>query len=133
MANDTLADCLTRIRNAQRAGHASVKVNASRVVEGTLSVLQGEGFIESFREAQTEGKVGRVIEVVLKYFAPGEPMIRILDRISTPGRRLYARSEKLKKIASGLGVQIVSTSEGIMSDREARRRKIGGEVMAKVS
>lgn len=133
MSTDYIADLLTRIRNAQRVGHKTVRTRHSKVTEQILSVLRSEGFIDSF-EAQTS-KVNdkfKEFEVVLRYYDTGEPLIGIVNRYSTSGRRVYRRADKLPTIRSGLGISIVSTSQGIMSDKEARRRRIGGEVMAVV-
>lgn len=149
MINDTLADCLTRIRNAQRAGHASVIIPESKVVRSVLEVLVKEGFIGSYskkspvKEVDTKGLQSRAarrkstikspLEVVLKYEKHGMPIIKNLKRISRSGKRVYSASTDLSKVSCGLGIWIVSTSEGVMSDRDARRRKLGGEVMAQVS
>lgn len=132
MLTDTIADVLTRIRNAQRAGHRSVAVRPSRMAERVLAVLQKEGFIDGF-EQKAEGSSGHPeINVFLKYFSSGRPMISKARRVSRPGRRIYASVEKLPRVDSGLGIAIVSTSQGVLSDREARHRKIGGEVLALV-
>lgn len=127
---DSIADVLTRIRNAQRAGHKSVIVRASHMAERILTVLQKEGFVEGF-ERKEQGESGHPeISVYLKYFASGRPMISKARRVSKPGRRVYASVDKLPRVDSGLGIAIVSTSAGVVSDREARHRKIGGEVLA---
>lgn len=130
MVNDSLADLLTRIRNAQKAYHRTVMVPVSKMGKSVLETLKKEGYIESF---ETE-KVGSFEEfkVFLKYDEDGEPLIANLKRISTPGRRQYSRSKKLPKVNSGLGVCLVSTSQGVMTDREAKRLGIGGEVLATV-
>lgn len=130
MMTDSVADVLTRIRNAQRAGHKVVHVRASQMAERVLAVLQKEGFIESF-ENKEQGSSGHAeINVFLKYFSSGRPMISKARRVSRPGRRVYAPCEKLPRVDSGLGIAIVSTSQGVLSDREARHRKVGGEVLA---
>lgn len=131
MSSDYIADLLTRIRNAQRVGHKTVRTRHSKVTEQILAVLRTEGFIDSY-EAQTS-KVNdkfREFEVVLRYYDTGEPLIGIINRFSSSGRRVYRRTDNLPTIRSGLGISIISTSQGIMSDKEARRRRIGGEVMA---
>lgn len=133
MSQDLIADALTRIRNGQRAGHKSVKVRASKPVKCMLEVLSNEGFVERVTETVGEKPAFTEYEVVLKYYAPHEPVISRAVRVSTSGRRVYARFEDLAKVARGLGITIVSTSQGIMSDREARRRKVGGEVLASIS
>lgn len=128
--NDTIADLLTRMRNAQRAGHRSVTVPAFKTGKNVLEVLKREGFIEGYQ--QKAGAIGNFdgFEVYLKYFRNGEPVMARVQRASTSGQRRYARSDKLPKIANGLGISILSTSQGVMSDREARRKKIGGELLA---
>ena len=131
MMTDTIADVLTRVRNAQRAGHKVVVVRASQMTQRVLSVLQKEGFIDGFEQGtDKEGKPE--IHVFLKYFSSGRPMISKARRVSRPGRRIYASVERLPRIDSGLGIAIISTSQGVVSDREARQRKIGGEVLALV-
>jgi small subunit ribosomal protein S8 len=133
MVTDLLADTLTRIRNAQRIGHKSVRVESSKVGAQVLAVLKEEGFITYCdRKLDHEGK-WPMLEVGLKYYSSGEPMIGQLKRVSRSGRRVYAGVEQLPLVARGLGISIVSTSQGILSDREARKRKIGGEVLALVS
>lgn len=130
MVNDTIADLLIRLNNAQRARHRLTEVPSTKFVRSVLEVLKAEGLVESFRTKTTEGQVGSTLEVALKYFRNGDPVIRRARRMSKPGRRIYGRSQDLKPISSGLGVSIISTSQGVMSDREARKRKIGGEVLA---
>ena len=133
MVNDTIADLLTRIRNAQMAGHPSVRVPASKMNSWVLDVLRKEGFIAYFEPVKAEAEGPQQLEIGLKYFRPGLPLIASLRRVSTPGRRIYMRADRLHKVRSGLGVAVLSTSEGVMSDREAKRRKIGGEVLAIVA
>lgn len=129
MINDHVSDLLTRIRNAQRAGHRSTDVNTSKVNSNILSVLKAEGMIDSFEDTASEG-AQKLTRVTLKYFASGKPVINHVRRVSKPGRRIYSKVEDLPKVFSGLGVAVVSTSKGILSDREARRQKVGGEVLA---
>lgn len=133
MVNDTIADVLTRIRNAQRAGHKSVRVSASRSSQGVLTVLRDEGFVESFEVVKDRADKFDECNVVLKYFGSGEPVIDKAKRMSTPGRRVYSGVEDLPRVDCGLGISIISTSKGIISDREARKQHIGGEVLATVS
>ena len=132
MLTDLVADLLTRIRNAQRAGHKIVDVKSSKMTERVLAVLQKEGFIESYEAKPGESLIDAHVTVFLKYYSSGRPMIASAKRMSRPGRRLYSPSEKLPRVHAGLGIAIISTSQGVMSDREALRRKIGGEVIAVV-
>ena len=132
MVTDTIADLLTRIRNAQRAGHKVVKVSSSKMATRILDVLKEEGFIGSYRAGKADGDKFEMIDVHLKYYSSGAPVIGSAKRVSTSGKRIYSAAEKLPKIHSGLGISIVSTSQGVMSDREARKRKVGGEVLAQI-
>lgn len=133
MVTDTIADCLTRIRNAQRAGHKAARVPFSTQVKALLEVLASEGFVAGFEKRTGSRASETSYEVFLKYYAPGEPLITELSRVSKPGRRVYRGYEELSKVRAGLGISVLSTSEGVMSDREARRRKLGGEVLAQVA
>ena len=130
MVNDSIADLLTRIRNAQRARHKSVRVKHSKMNEQLLKVLKDEGFISYYEIKHSRGAGFDEVDVGLKYFVTGEPLIGRAERFSKPGRRVYAKLDALPKIDSGLGIAIVSTSQGVMSDRSAKRLKIGGEVLA---
>ncbi len=130
MVNDTLADLLTRIRNAQRAYHRTVVVPVSKMGKYVLETLKKEGYIDSF-ESEKTGTFPEY-KVFLKYDEEGEPLIASLKRISSPGRRIYSRVKKLPKVNSGLGVCLVSTSQGVMTDREERKLGIGGEVLATI-
>lgn len=132
MSNDSIADLLTRIRNAQSVGQKIVKIRSSRMAESVLAILKSEGFIDSF-ETKPDGDTGfEAISVSLRYYESGDPLIKIAKRVSKSGRRVYARSTEIPKVTGGLGISIISTSQGVMSDREARRKKIGGEVLALV-
>ena len=133
MSNDTIADTLTRIRNAQTAGHKVVKVPTSKAAKSVLSVLKEEGFIDTFETAKVETSTFEIFNVFLKYYDNGSPMISLAKRVSRPGQRQYSGVDGLPKVSSGLGISIVSTSQGVMSDKEARKRKIGGEVLALIS
>ena len=124
---DPIADMLTRIRNANQAKHESVTMPASRLKLEILSVLKNEGYIAEYEKVE-DGKQG-VIKVTLKYVGK-ERVIKGLKKISKPGLRVYAKSSELPKVLNGLGVAIISTSNGIMTDREARSKKLGGEVIA---
>lgn len=127
---DPIADMLTRIRNAQRAEKISVRLPSSRVKRSIAEVLKDEGYIEAFAE-QNVG-VKPVLEITLKYHA-GEPVIERLERASKPGLRYYVGKDKLPRVSGGLGIAIVSTSKGIMSERAARQAGLGGEVICIVS
>lgn len=138
MVNDPIADLLTRIRNAQKAHHRSVLVPSSKTIKNILDVLKREGFIASYADkkdlpqtSSQELKFGAV-EVILSYYDSGEPVISHIDRVSSPGQRIYSGVEELPRVFSGLGISIVSTSQGLMSDREARKNGVGGEVIARV-
>ena len=124
---DPIADMLTRIRNANQAKHASVEMPASRLKLEILAVLKNEGFISEYEKVE-DGKQG-VIKVTLKYNNK-QSVIKGLKKISKPGLRVYAKSSELPKVLNGLGIAIISTSNGIMTDREARQKKLGGEVIA---
>ena len=133
MTTDTIADLLTRIRNAHQGGHRSVTVPVSKASKNVLTVLKQEGFIQDFHVKKEAFGSFDGLDVVLKYYRTGEPAISKARRASTPGRRLYRQSGNIPKIENGLGIAIISTSQGVMSDREARKRKIGGEVLALIS
>jgi small subunit ribosomal protein S8 len=127
MMTDPIADMLTRIRNANQMRHEVVEMPASRIKLQVLEVLKREGYINDVEYVE-DSKQG-VLRVFLKY-VKNERVIKGLKRISKPGLRVYAKSEELPKVLNGLGVAFISTSEGIMTDREARQKQIGGEVLA---
>ena len=126
--SDVIADMLTRIRNANNAKHASVDVPASKMKKSIAQILLDEGYIKSY-EVVEDGKQG-VIKIQLKYTQGKQKVIRGLKRVSKPGLRIYASCEDMPRVMNGLGVAIVSTSKGIMTDKEARKNNIGGEVLA---
>jgi small subunit ribosomal protein S8 len=128
--NDPIGDMLTRIRNAQERGKSKVAVPHSRLRENVLNVLQGEGFIRGFAVVQ-QGNNKAEIEVELKYF-DGAPVIRELKRVSKPGRRVYASVTTMPTVFNGLGISILSTPKGVMSDADARAQNVGGEVLCTV-
>lgn len=128
--NDPIGDMLTRIRNAQERGKSKVAVPHSKLRENVLNVLQGEGFIRGFAVVQ-QGNNKAEIEVELKYF-DGAPVIRELQRVSKPGRRVYASVATLPTVFNGLGISILSTPKGVMSDADARAQNVGGEVLCTV-
>ena len=127
---DPIADLLTRIRNGQSSGKTRVRVGASGIKGAILQVLKDEGYIVDFREESDGGKA--ILSVELKYFS-GRPVIENIQRVSTPGCRVYRSKTDLPKVMGGLGVAIVSTSRGVMSDRQARSEGHGGEVLCLVS
>ena len=130
MMNDPIADMLTRIRNAIIAKHKEVSIPTSKTKVNIAEVLLNEGFISAY-EVVGEG-VDSVIKITLKYGPNNERVINGIKRISKPGLRIYAGYEDLPKVLNGLGIAIVSTSKGLMTDRQARAQKIGGEVLAYV-
>ncbi|MEJ2514212.1 MAG: 30S ribosomal protein S8 [Gammaproteobacteria bacterium] len=127
---DPIADLLTRIRNGQSAGKAHVRIPASRVKKAILEVLREEGYVGDFRSETEGGKETLIVE--LRYH-DGDPVIDKLSRVSKPGRRVYRGKDELPQVEGGLGVAILSTSQGLMSDREARAKGQGGEVICVVS
>lgn len=128
--SDPLGDMLTRIRNGQSASLATVASPASRLRKNVLDVLQREGYIRGYTESELRPGVDR-IEIELKYFE-GAPVIKEITRISKPGRRVYAKIKELKPHRGGLGIQILSTPRGVLSDHEARVANVGGEVLCRV-
>ena len=130
MMTDPIADMLTRIRNAVRVERPSVEMPLSKVKRGLAEVLKREGYIWDFEELPTDPC--RQLRLHLKYGPNGERVIRHIKRVSKPGRRIYNRAAELKPILNGLGISIISTSRGVISDREARQRNLGGEVLCEV-
>ena len=128
--SDPISDLLTRLRNGMRAGHDRVDVPASRVKEAVLKVLEEEGFIGSFRRVQEGGRP--VLRVGLKYDSEGEPIVIGVERVSRPGRRVYAKADAIPSVLGGLGVSLVSTSAGIVTDKKARQSRLGGEVLCNI-
>ena len=126
--SDVIADMLTRIRNANDAKHPTVDIPASKMKESIAKILVAEGYVKSYQIVE-DGKQG-VIRVTLKYMTGKQKVIRGIRRVSKPGLRVYAGYEDMPKVMNGLGVAIVSTSKGIMTDKQARTLKIGGEVLA---
>jgi len=129
--SDPIADMLTRIRNGIRANKEQVNVKASKTCEGIAVVLKKEGYIEDYDRIE-DGKQG-ILRVVLKYDDEGQGAITEIQRTSKPGRRVYASVEKLPMVLGGLGVAIVSTSKGVISDRSCRENNVGGEILCTVS
>ena len=127
---DTIADLLTRIRNANSAKHDTVDVPASNMKKAIVQILVDEGYVKSYSVIE-DGKQG-VIRIVLKYGEGKTPVIQGLKRISKPGLRMYTSAEEMPKVLKGLGIAIISTSQGIMTDRKARAAGIGGEILCYV-
>lgn len=130
MMTDPIADMLTRIRNAVRIERTHVEIPASKVKRGVAEVLKREGYIWDWSESE-ETKFPQ-LRIDLKYGPNGERVIRKIRRISKPGRRIYNRAAELRPVLNGLGISIISTSRGVISDREARQRNLGGEVLCEV-
>jgi small subunit ribosomal protein S8 len=123
---------LTRIRNANRVGRRMVLINKSKICTGIAQVLKDEGYIDDFDVIDDAVKQGQ-IRVKLKYSASGDKVIHELDRESKPGRRVYRKVDDLPKVLNGMGIAVVSTSKGVMSDRKARENNVGGELLCTVS
>lgn len=128
--SDPLGDMLTRIRNGQRAGQATVSSPASKLRANVLAVLKREGFIRDFQVTDHDGGKSE-LAIELKYYE-GEGVIRTIQRVSKPGRRVYSKIGDLKPVRNGLGIAILSTPSGVLSDHEARRQNVGGEVLCQV-
>ncbi|HMO26160.1 MAG TPA: 30S ribosomal protein S8 [Tepidisphaeraceae bacterium] len=128
---DPIADMLTRIRNANRVGRKKVLVNRSKICTGIAKVLADEGYIERF-DLLEDGPQGH-LQIELKYSLSGEKVIHEITRVSKPGCRVYRAVDQLPKVLDGLGIAVVSTSKGVMSDRRAREENVGGELLCTVS
>ncbi len=128
--SDPIADMLTRIRNGYRVHRKTVNVMASKVCQGLCEVLKSEGYIEDW--TRVENQPQDILRIYLKYTPAGAPVLTDIQRVSRPGRRVYRGSTALPRPLGGLGVSIVSTSKGVMSDRRARAEKVGGEVLCTV-
>ncbi len=130
--NDPIADYLTRIRNAVAAGHRLVEIPASNIKKEITKILFDQGYILNYKFEETENKQG-LIKIALKYHPTTKiPAIRGLKRVSTPGLRKYAKCQNLPRVQNGLGIAIISTSKGIMTDKDARRLNVGGEILCYV-
>jgi small subunit ribosomal protein S8 len=131
--NDPVADYLTRIRNAQIAGMRMVEIPASKLKKAITEILYDQGYILKYKFADDEGKQG-IIKIALKYDAKTrKPVIRELRRFSKPGLRQYRKTDDLPRVINGLGIAIVSTSKGVMTDKQARKENVGGEVLCFIS
>ena len=129
---DPLADMLTRIRNANTAMHDDVSMPASKLKESLAGILKAEGYITDFAVTDNEAGPGRTLKIDMKYSPQRARVISGLKRVSKPGLRVYSKSNEIPRVLGGLGVAVVSTSKGLMSDREARKRRMGGEILCYV-
>lgn len=130
MNADPIADMLTRIRNANKLRYEEVAMPSSKIKEGIVKILVSEGFIAGYRIDENEGK--KELVLTLKYSATGERVITGLKRISKPGLRVYAEADKIPSVLKGLGIAIVSTPNGLLTDRQARKQHVGGEILCYV-
>jgi small subunit ribosomal protein S8 len=128
---DPIADMLTRIRNANRVGRRMVLIPKSKICTGIAQVLKDEGYIEDYDVIADE--IQGQIRVKLKYSLSGDKVIHSLDRASKPGRRMYRKVDELPNVLNGMGIAVISTSKGVMSDRKAREANVGGELLCTVS
>ena len=129
---DPIADMLTRLRNANVAHHDVVKMPSSKLKEALAAILLREGYIAGFNVADDQTRPGKTLEVTMKYTADRSRTISGLRRVSKPGLRVYTGADKLPRVLGGLGVAVLSTSQGLMTDRDARRLRVGGEVLCYV-
>ena len=132
MMTDPIADMLTRIRNANVAMHDTVVMPGSKLKGALAEILQKEGYIESFSIMPAEGKPGDSLEIKLKYSHDRKRVISGIQRVSKPGLRVYSRADSVPRVLGGLGVAVLSTSKGLMTDREARKQNMGGEIICYV-
>jgi small subunit ribosomal protein S8 len=130
MMTDPIADMLTRIRNASMARHERAEMPHSRLKEHVAGVLKAEGFLDDVRVS--EGEEQKTLTVVLRYGRDRQSAIDGIRRVSTPGRRVYVRHDRIDRVCSGMGISILSTSRGVMTDKEARRQRVGGELLCEV-
>lgn len=126
---DPIADMLTRLRNANTAMHDDVSMPSSKVKEALAGLLQKEGYIETFSIAENSDRPGSTLTVIMKYSPERARIISGIKRVSKPGLRVYTKSDSIPRVLGGLGVAVVSTSQGLMTDREARKRRMGGEIL----
>ncbi len=129
---DPIADMLTRVRNANIAKHDDVSMPSSKLKEALAELLKAEGYIADYKTAERPDKPGKILSIDMKYSPERERTISGIKRVSKPGLRVYKKSNEIPRVLGGLGVAVVSTSQGLMTDREARRRNVGGEVLCYV-
>jgi small subunit ribosomal protein S8 len=132
MMTDPIADMLTRIRNANTAFHDEVVMPSSKLKEALAGILQREGYITGFEVQDDASRPGRQLKIVLKYTTDRKRTISGLKRVSKPGLRVYSGSESVPRVLGGMGISILSTNQGLMTDREARQRRVGGEILCQV-
>ena len=132
MMTDPIADMLTRLRNANIAFHDDVVMPSSKLKEALARILEREGYITGFEVLDDSSRPGRQLKVVLKYTSDRQRTISGLRRVSKPGLRIYAQADRMPRVLGGMGVAVVSTSQGLMTDREARQRRVGGEILCQV-
>jgi len=132
MMTDPIADMLTRLRNANTAFHDEVLMPSSKLKEALAGILQREGYIAGFEVQDDSSRPGRQLKIVLKYTADRKRTISGLKRVSKPGLRVYSQSNAVPRVLGGMGIAILSTNQGLMTDREARQRRVGGEVLCQV-
>lgn len=132
MTSDPISDMLARIRNASLARHEQMHMPASKLKRSIAEILKAEGYVADVRQDPVGEAKHETLTIVLKYGPDRQAAFRGLKRVSRPGRRVYVRHDQIPRVLSGLGVSILSTSQGLMSDREARRRKVGGELLCEV-
>jgi len=130
MNTDPIADMLTRLRNANTALHPHVTMPSSKLKEEIAKILASEGYVDSYKVE--DAKVGKSLTVTLRYANDRDRVIRGLRRVSTPGHRVYKGAKDIERVRGGIGVSIISTSDGLLTDREARRRNVGGEILCEV-
>jgi small subunit ribosomal protein S8 len=129
---DPIADMLTRIRNANVAMHDDVTMPSSKLKEALAGLLEKEGYIDSWEAADRDGRPGRDLTIQMKYSPERQRVISGLKRVSSPGLRVYRKADEVPRVLGGLGVAVLSTSQGLMTDREARKRRVGGEILCYV-
>ncbi len=129
---DPIADMLTRIRNGSVAAQDVVRMPSSKLKESLAGILRREGYIADFKVTEDPSRPGRMLEITMKYSAERVPTITGLRRVSKPGMRVYTKADRLPRVLGGLGVAVVSTSQGLMTDREAREKRVGGEILCYV-
>jgi small subunit ribosomal protein S8 len=132
MMTDPVSDMLTRIRNANVAMHDETRMPSSKLKESLATLLQSEGYIDSFAIADATDRPGKTLTVQMKYSPKRERVISGLRRISKPGLRVYSKADTIPRVLGGMGVAVLSTSQGLLTDREARKRRVGGEILCYV-